>query len=176
MMIRDRLERQIEIEAFHARPGVPIVTYLGYVAQRIRERGWVDLKMSKEAKKPSTAVAAWRAWRQISVMEKDIQEMGRDLDDDVGRHEKISNLIWKVDMSSPRRSDVARAKEDLALVRDRLAGLPKRTLRQDRLLAVIASGHASGSDIHRAASVCVRADRIRSEQLQESDDDCFLTD
>jgi hypothetical protein len=76
-------------------------------------------------------------------------------------------------MASPRSFDVARAKEDLRLVGEHLAGLPRRTPRQDRLLKVIASGHASGRDIYRAASICALADRLRSEQLEEADEDCL---
>ena len=166
-------EKQIEAEAFHARPGVPIEAYLAHVAQRIRERRWVTT--AKASKTISTAISAWRAWRKIVSKEEDIRRLGEGLDDPVmaaNAQRVISMLIWKVDMASPRSFDVVRAKEDLRLVRDDLANLPRRTRQQDRLLAVIESGHASGQDIYRVASICIRADRIRREQF-EADEDCL---
>jgi hypothetical protein len=74
-------EKQIEAEAFHARPGVPIEAYLAHVAQRIRERGWVTRKTAKTSKTISTAISAWRAWRQIVSKEEDIRRLGECLDD-----------------------------------------------------------------------------------------------
>jgi phage major head subunit gpT-like protein len=151
-------KEQFEALAFRARPGVPIEEYLGYVAQRIRERGWATLAMAKKTKKPSTAMAAWRAWRKITSMRQPSCS---------------SRAIWKADMIAPRSFDVARAKEDLRLVREYLVDLSRRTPWQDRLLKVIASGHASGRDICRVASVCVIADRLRNEQLEETEEDCL---
>jgi len=155
---RNQWALQIEADAFRARPGVPIDVYLGHVVQQIREHGWATGKESKISGKPSTAMAAWRAWHQIGIWRKDTRS---------------SQLPWKADMVSPRSFDFAKAKEDLAIVREALVDCPERTSRQDCLLQIISSGHVLGRDIGQAAFICVFADRIRSSQLEEEGEDCF---